>query len=232
MKKLLFAFALAVTGLGFTSCDEDEKIEVKDYGMKTFEADLKYQKDVEHGEVAYKQQTFMKLGEVAPIHVGTYGENTWTGFNMVQDPEHDEYNVTTDVTGWDLALTYYTAKQVDIGGGNMYTVAPTGALINTSAGIEVGLYEYSESKEVNKITEAFAGLSLTDVSSVEYENNIDVIGYGWKSVDTSTGLYTVFPNMFYIVKLANDETYKVRFISFHGETVEERIIKMEYALMQ
>ncbi|MCU4155532.1 hypothetical protein J1N10_06060 [Carboxylicivirga sp. A043] len=239
MKKVLFAFAVASLGLGFTSCDDDEKITPIDYGMKTFEADYMYDTDEESAYYGnHTQQTFMKLGEEEAVHMGVMGDDSWTDFSMVADPEHEDYNISTNITGWDLAFTHYTAMQVEYPGYGLYTVTASGVLINTEEGIEVGVYDYTDSEDITTISSAFADMTLADVETynLEYSSDIATIGYGWKTVDTSVtpALYTVNSNKFYILKMNNGDVYKLRFVSFQtfNGADQSRIAECEYALME
>ncbi len=223
-----FFLALMISAGLFTACDDDEVVEVKDYGLKSYEANLAYDSETPHGEVAYKQQVFLAFDSETPVAIGTYGTDTWTDFFLVTDTS--AYNVTTDVTGWDLALTYYTEALEDAGETVPYGVA--GVLINTENNIEVGKIEYTDSEEETAISEAFANLTLADISSVSYSSEINAIGYDWKSFSLAEMMYTVNSNWFYIVRLANDDVYKLRFTSFYGASTSERVIKFEYQLMQ
>jgi len=223
MKKLLFAIALSTV---LFACDEDEKIEVKDYGMKKFEADMKYDAKAPHGQIKYTQQVFMKLGQDEPVALGEYGTDTWTTFCLTKDKEGIPFNDQTKVKGWDFVFTqFYRAS-------DGYGVS--GNLINTEEGIEIGLLKYEDSKEAAKISEAFAMLTLEDVKNVsDYKSNIDAIPDGeWKAMHGMPPSFSVNTHHFYVVKLKNNDTYKLRFLSFYGETKAERIMVVEYALMK
>ncbi len=228
MKKLFLACVVASMALGFTSCDEDdEKIMPKDYGMKTFEADMGYDPNAgggPSGGVSYTKQTLMKLSEndgyEAVIHTGTHGEDSWINYNLYTDDS--AYNVTTDVSGWDLAFTYY--KTPILYGESIINYGVSGVLVNTDNNIKVAMMTDSVSTD---LTLAFSELTLEDVGVLQYSTDMDAIGYGWK--DAYNGL--VHSNRFYIVKKSEDEIYKVRFVSMYGETKDVRIFKIEYALM-
>lgn len=227
MKKvILSAFALAIVTI-FTSCEKEDSIVVeKDYGLKTFEADMEYVSGAAHGTVSYTQQSYFKFGETDAVAVGNYGEDSWTDLNVYTESEN--YNITTPVSDWDIIFTYYTTP---INMGEIVEYGVTGALINTTGMVEVALFDYSDSDTSTDISEAFASLSLTDVTALEYSTTIDFIGYGWKSVDMTTGIYTVDSSLFYIVKLASGDSYKMRFTGFHGDSSDERIVQIEYQLM-
>lgn len=232
MKKLLWMTVLVPM---LFACDDDETIVPKDYGMKTFEANLNYTSEVPEGggmpTTSYKNQYFFKFGKETPtVHTGVKGTDSYTEFNMVQGVEGENYKVTTDVSGWDVVFTAYRANLGTAEEPMPYNVL--GTLINTES-VKAGLFEYTESEEVSAVSQAFADLSLSDVSDVEYSANLDAIGYKWKSVDMSTGFYTVKSNWFYIIKTAEGNAYKMRFTGYQDpENKANRFVKIQYALMQ
>jgi len=221
--------ALTVAAALFSACsDEDEIVEVKDYGLKSFEANLSYNSEAAHGEVAYKEQTYFAFGEENAIGSGTFGTDSWTTFFLI--PDTTAYNVTASVEDWDLLLSYYVEALEDEGEVVPYGV--TGVLLNTEKGIRVAKLEYTDSEEETAITQAFANLALSEVSGLTFSSDINTIGHSWKAFDLSAMMYTVHSNWFYIVKMTNGDTYKLRFISFYGASTSERVIKFEYQLMQ
>ncbi len=225
MKKFLFLFAATSMVLGFTSCDEEESITPKDYGTYTFAADMAYDSDSESETYkVYTQQTYFAFGEDDAISTGTYAESSWVDFDLVEGTGV----AATTVEGWDLVFTKYVANLGTADEPYSYSVC--GVL--SSSDLTVAEYEYTDSEDSETISEAFANLTTADITDFEFLSDADVIGYNWKSYDSSAKTYTVSTNMFYIVKTASDEYYKVRFISFYGESTSERIITMEYALMQ
>lgn len=216
MKKLMI-FALA--GLFFISCEKDEEtIEVKDYGMKTFVANLDYQQAKEHGAISYKRQVFFSLTTKDSTHVGRHGKDSWTSFDIPAK------KTTTTVKDWDLYFGYYKGF-TKTRTGEMVPYGLTGVLANTE--IETGMMQDTTSTDKSK---AFAELKLKDIKGVKLSKKIDGIGHAWKSIDMKSFSYKVHDHYFYIVK-KQDETYKLRFTSFYGDTKKDRVIKVEYQLM-
>ncbi len=240
MKKLLILFA-AVAFLAACS-DEDEKIVPKDYGMKKFAADMKYDSSQKgHGKAGFncKQQTYMKLGQDTAVATAIYGNDNYTIFNILPEiPDannkmikNEAYNVTTNVKNWDLLFTQYVGngfKAMGMDGILVYNLA--GVLINTK-NIKVAVYEYTKSENANDISEAFYNLKLSDISSLEYTNEIDAIGTTFRKME-GMGNYFVLPNRFFILKTTSNDIYKLHFISFYGKTTEEKVFTCEYTLMQ
>lgn len=243
MKKMKNFMVLLAAVAVLTSCNNDEEMEVKDYGTKTFSADMKYESS--GGGVTtsftYKQQTYFKFGETDATAIGEYEKDSWTTFNILPKvPNSDgemvtnaNYNITTSIENWDLLFTQYVGDGYYGAGpnGTVYPYYLTGVLINTD-NVAVGMQEYTASTEEEKISEAFSNLALSDITEVEYKSNIEAIGSNWKTFNMSTYKYSIKTNYFYIVKVSGTDIYKLRFTGFYGDTEKERIIKIEYALMQ
>ncbi len=247
MKKLMILFAAVAL---MTSCsDDDEKIVPKDYGMKTFSADLMFEKPTgaPHGAgFTCKQQVYFKFGQELPVAVGNNKTNeNWTTFDILpklpkgKDPkdliDNPNYNVTTSVKGWDLLFTQYVgnaAKSMGMPGIMPYKLA--GVLVNTDR-VEVQLYKHeldanlSETEILEKTKTAFADLKIADLSSKLLDNKkgIDAIGTDFRRMEGMPPKYTPNYNYFYIIKTADNDTYKLRFIGY-----KKKVITCEYALMK
>ncbi len=221
MKNLALIF---IASLALFSCSEDEKITPKDYGTYTFEADMAYDSDSESETYrVYTQQTYFAFGTEETVATGTYNTDSWVDFNLMEDGIS-----VSPVESWNIVFTNYTTNLGTEAEPTPYAV--TGVLTNNN--VTVAKFEYTDSDVAETISEAFAAYSTSDVTNLEFSSEADAIGYNWKSYDSSTRLYTVHSNYFYIVKTSANEYYKLRFVSFYGSSTSERIITMEYALMQ
>lgn len=227
MKKVFLSLMVASV---LFACNEDEKVTPKDYGMKTFSADLKYVSGTPYGEVAYTQQTFFSFGNEEAVAVDTYGEDSWTEFNIF-DSSSEDYNATSDVQGWDLVFTHYTGNGGEEG-EDPVIYGLTGVLHNKENGISVAEFLYEDSAVEEDISQVFADLTLADVTALSYSQQVDAIGRDWKELDFNTYQYKVLSNKFYVVKHNNGNYYKIRIISFYGDSSSERIIKIEYQLLK
>lgn len=236
MKKII-SFLLATTALLASCSDDDEKIEVKDYEMQTFSADMKYEKPESMAkDFTCKQQTYLKLGKADAVAIGEYGTESWTTFNILPEiPESDkmvtnpDYNVTTKVKNWDLLFTQYVGDAMP--GEKVFPYFLAGVLINT-ASIEIALYKYEESTEKADIAKAFADLKLITVASLSYSPNIDGIGTRWRTMKGMPPVYEVNDNYFFIAKTQSGDYYKIRFLRYYGDTEAEKVFKCEYALLK
>ncbi len=245
MKKLIILLTAATL---MTSCsDDDEKIipvPEKDYGMKTYSADLKREKV--DGMPTYfncKQQTFFKFGKKTAVAVGEYGKPSWTTFDlrkkipaeqgsekMVDNPD---YNYKSNVKDWDMVFTQYLIAGSMGPGQPVKNVYPTGVLLNAE-GVAVGFAKYTDSTKEDDIAKAFADLKLIDIEKVKfYENTARAIGANWKKRVGMPPVYQVKKNLFYFIKqIDTGDIYKLRFISCYGETQDDYVFKCEYALIK
>lgn len=224
MKRIFLALMISA-GL-FTACDDDEIVEVKDYGLKTFEANLAFNSEAAYGEVAYTQQVYFDFEEENAVAFGNYGADTWTDFNIIEDTTAYKVQPDNISSDWDLVFTNYTTRLM-MGPTSYMDYGVTGVLINLEENIQVAMLEDTISSDLSA---AFAALTLNDISDLSYTTNVDAIGYNWKKTDANY-TYIVNDNYFYFVRKEED-TYKIRFTSFYGSSAEERLIKMEYQLMQ
>ncbi len=227
------------------SCSDDEKITPKDYGMKTFAADMKYKSS---GGMAKdfncKQQTFFKFGQADAVFIGEHGTDTWTRFDLCPKVpksmgsteliDNPLYNLkTTKVQDWDMVFTQYIGDAYG-GRGPKGAIMPyflAGVLINPDK-VQVGLVVEDKNKSVTELAQAFADLKLADVATVEYKNNMDAIGTKFRAMK---GMGNYEPNLhaFFIVKRNNGDIYKLRFIGFWGGAEKKnKVFKCEYALMK
>lgn len=226
MKKGIISILLILVFAMFIACEEESVTEA-DYISRTFEADMGYDSEAEYGSVSYTHQTYFKFNDDEMVDTASYGTADWTDFNVYTASEN--YNVTTEVTGWDLVFTYYT--QLETGMGQSMEYGVTGVLIDTTAVTGVAVFDYDQSTDADSISTAFYNLVLSDVDTLTYSNDIAVIGNDWKTFDFTNYLYSLHTEWFYIVKLVSGDIYKLRFVSFYGTSTDERIIKIEYMLM-
>ncbi len=110
---------------------------------------------------------------------------------------------------------YSTMLTTDEGDSIPYLV--TGVLLNP--------YNTSAAMDTN----SFSSITLSDTSDMVFSVKQDAIGYNWKSYNFDSGLYTVNPDMNYIIKCGSGFYYKMRFIGFYGESGQKGTITLEIA---
>ena len=71
--------------------------------------------------------------------------------------------------------------------------------------------------EAALVTEkTFVEITLEDAENAIFSKDINVIGYDWKGYDLSSGQFTTYPEMIYIIKTWNGVFYKLHFTSFYN----------------
>ncbi len=117
-------------------------------------------------------------------------------------------------TDWDLLFTKYTYIFYEPG---YIPYSVTGVLINPK-------YTIAALDTIRKFEEITSDM----IESYQYSNRMDLIGYDWKIVDISTGVYTVLPEMNYIIKDTKGFYYKLHFIGYVNDEGERGSPKFEF----
>ena len=60
-------------------------------------------------------------------------------------------------------------------------------------------------------------ISAENVAALEYTTRADVIGYDWKYYDFDAGVYTIVPDMNYVIRDREGFFYKFRFVDFYSD---------------
>lgn len=118
--------------------------------------------------------------------------NTDNNYNYYSLQDDKEVVAEPAATDWDFVFKKYNT---DVGGGTMYPV--TGVLL-------------SDNVTVAKATG-------DDVSNLAYSENINTIGYDWKSLNSSYQ-YEVNTDAKYYIKGEDDTIYKLYFTAFEGSS--------------
>jgi hypothetical protein len=63
----------------------------------------------------------------------------------------------------------------------------------------------------------FMDIEADSIRSLEYTTQADVIGYDWKYYDFDAGVYTIEPDMNYVIRDKDGFFYKLRFIDFYND---------------
>lgn len=105
---------------------------------------------------------------------------------------------------WSLKFTRYsTILFTDVGDAYPYNVV--GVLLNPHQVM------------VSKNTDDFTSISLQDTARYEYSSQADRIGYDWKIYNFDDGLYTVVPDVNFVIRNYDGFYYKMRFVAFYDE---------------
>lgn len=63
----------------------------------------------------------------------------------------------------------------------------------------------------------FLSINRDIALTMSYSKNMDAIGYDWKFYNFTTGVYTIRPNLNYIIRSVSGFYYKLRFIAFYNQ---------------
>ena len=125
-------------------------------------------------------------------------------------------DVAPPPSGWSLLFTKYTTMLVTDEGEN-YPYIVNGVLLNP-AGVTAALDTIHD----------FMELQLADTLDLELTTRSDLIGYDWKYYNFDAGVYTIVPDMNYVIRDRDGFYYKLRFIDFYSDTGEKGYPHFEY----
>jgi len=104
---------------------------------------------------------------------------------------------------WSLLFTKYTTMLVTDEGED-YPYLVVGVLLNPN-----GLMAARDT------THNFMDISSEDILDLEFTQQSDLIGYDWKYYDFDDGVYTIVPDMNYVIRDRDGFFYKLRFVDFY-----------------
>jgi len=133
------------------------------------------------------------------------------GIEVKAEPQKDK---------WDLNFTTFT-NEVFQGGESAGAYFYSDFIVtNTKAGVTAF--------KVDGDATAYAAFTLADVAGKQYSTDQRAIGPDWRDVFTRA----VFNNVFFVVKDAEDNIYKVKFISMVNSQGERGFPVFEYELLK
>ena len=176
-------------------------------------------------------QFYMVDENVYKFRIKTITADEWNEFEIPKSTSLNYRYFTTSDNGkmveiepdqslWDLQFTQYgSILYTDEGVPTPYYVR--GVLLN----------RHIVSAAVDSIS-AFADISFEDISGYTFSKQQDFIGYEWKSVEvdenSNTAVYTVRPDINYIIMDTEGFFYKFRFISFYNDLGEKGFPVIEH----
>ncbi len=114
---------------------------------------------------------------------------------------------------WDLNFTRYARYFAD----DKLNYIVTGVLLHPT-GTEVYLDSTSNFEDIEKV----------NIDENKLSNNLEGIGYSWKSIDNSFEDYSINKHYNYIIKTKEGNYYKLRFLSFYNNLREKGCPTFEY----
>lgn len=106
---------------------------------------------------------------------------------------------------WSLLFTKYTTMLVTDEGED-YPYLVVGVLLNPN-GAAAALDTIHN----------FMDMSSDDILDLEFTQQSDLIGYDWKYYDFDDGVYTIVPDMNYVIRDRDGFFYKLRFVDFYSD---------------
>jgi len=106
---------------------------------------------------------------------------------------------------WSLHFTKYTTMLVTDEGED-YPYLVVGVLLNPN-GVAAARDTIHD----------FMDIEADSIRGLEYTTQADVIGYDWKYYDFDAGVYTIVPDMNYVIRDTDGFFYKLRFIDFYND---------------
>ncbi|MBN2669131.1 MAG: HmuY family protein [Bacteroidales bacterium] len=124
-------------------------------------------------------------------------------------------NIEPAKDSWSLKFSKYsTILYTD--DGDEYPYLVTGVLLNP--------YQ----TEVAVDTSDYSTISIADTSDYLFTKQADAIGYNWKFYNFDEGIYSIVPNLCYIIRNQDGYYYKLRFVNFYSSEGIKGTIKLEY----
>lgn len=170
--------------------------------------------DPEGNSLGQKKVQFDILGETFSMRYANPDNSGDTTVLILRDPDMDRVYYSfedgmVDIAPlpdqWSLLFTRYTTMLVTDEGED-YPYLVVGVLLNPN-----GVLAARDS--IND----FMDISAENVAALEYTTRADVIGYDWKYYDFDAGVYTIVPDMNYVIRDREGFFYKFRFVDFYSD---------------
>ncbi len=170
--------------------------------------------DQEGNSLGQKKVQFDIRGETFQMRYANPDNSGDTTVLILRDPAMDQVyysfeeglvNVAPLPDQWSLLFTRYTTMLVTDDGDD-YPYLVVGVLLNPN-----GVFAARDS------IHDFMDLDADDVTDLEYTSRSDVIGYDWKYYNFDNGVYTIVPDMNFVIKDRDGYFYKLRFVDFYSD---------------
>ena len=133
---------------------------------------------------------------------------------IVRDPAMDQIyysfdkgivDIAPQADQWSLLFSKYTTMLVTDEGDD-YPYLVVGILLNPN-GVAAAMDTIHN----------FMDMDRDDITELEYSSNADAIGYDWKYYNFDAGVYTIVPDMNYVIRDRDGFFYKFRFVDFYSD---------------
>jgi hypothetical protein len=106
---------------------------------------------------------------------------------------------------YDMLFTQYTTL-LFTDQGIPYPYLVTGVLLNRNQ-VEVAVDSTAD----------FFGITADKALTMNYSKGLDAIGYDWKFYSFTTGVYTIRPNLNYVIHSVSGVYFKLRFVGYYNK---------------
>lgn len=171
----------------------------------------------------------IKVADLDSAHgtIDTVYKNNLVNFVAYNIQQREVVSVEPSKDEWDLLLTQYSdILFTDEGMPTPYSVR--GVLLNPYQTKALAL-KLENPTYFDSIDRDFA-------LSQNFSDVLNIIGYDWKSVEINenqnTALYGIRQNMIYLVKTAQNNYFKLRFVGYNNEAGERGYPAFEFVLLE
>lgn len=170
--------------------------------------------DREGNSLGQKKVQFDILGDDFLMHSANVDNSGDTLVLIGRDPAMDQVYYSfekgmVDIAPlpdrWSLLFSKYTTMLVTDEGED-YPYLVVGVLLNPN-GVAAALDTIHN----------FMDMTRDDITDLNFTTQADVIGYDWKYYDFDAGVYTIVPDMNYVIRDRNGFFYKLRFVDFYSD---------------
>jgi hypothetical protein len=175
--------------------------------------------------IGIKKVQFDILGDKYLVRYSNADNSQDTTVTIDRDPvmervyfsfENGVMEIAPEPDQWSLLFTRYTTMLVTDEGED-YPYLVVGVLLNPN-GVAA----------VRDTIHPFMDLNSDDLADQEFTTQSDVIGYEWKDYDFDAGVYTIVPDMTYVIRDRDGFFYKLRFVDFYSDLGVKGYPKFEF----
>ena len=203
--------------VAMSSCTKDENVKKGGEDTTTFTLSLNKEggKEITDRTGAMMSQYYYSLQYTFDLGSGEFGtpiinsDATYDDVEIYKNPEETKEDKLPINGSWQLLLTEYIteASYIDENEDTKWMKRPmVGMLINKDNGVTVSQVKGDD----------FESISLATAKEKTFSSSVDQIGIEWWSNNPQTHKYEIVENNYYLIKVGDNEIYKLRFENFYG----------------
>lgn len=170
--------------------------------------------DAEGNPLGHKKVQFDLKGEDFRVRYANPDNSRDTLVTIIRNPDMDrvyysfdegEVDIAPLPDQWSILFSRYTTMLVTDEGED-YPYLVVGVLLNPN-GVAA----------TRDTIHDFLDMEADDVAELSFSTQADLIGYDWKYYNFDAGVYTIEPDMNYVIRDRDGYFYKLRFIDFYSD---------------